>query len=147
MMKTTTLSDAISQVFGIKDVPVFTSSKPVKQARAWLDGQGIKYDYIKYGKKNGVFIFTRGAGSPQYAVIGENDEIGAGVQSLASLSPKYKSKSEQRRVEASQAAQIEGDDVESAPVITNSPESEADSETTVVEPKTSTTNRKSRRKK
>lgn len=131
-------------MFGIKDVPEFTASKPVKQARAWLEAQGVKFNYVKNSRANGVFVFTRGAGSPQYAVVTDETAVETGLQALGTLSPKYKSKSEQRRHEAMNAEKIENDGVESAPIITNSPEDEADSEMTVVNP---TPKRGSRRKK
>lgn len=147
MLKTLTLKQAIAQAFDIdgRTIPEFTSSKPVQEARNWLDRQGVKYDYVRGAKQNGVFIFTRGAGSPQFAVIDDDTEQTAGLLALATLAPKkYHSKSEQRRVEASQAAKVQGDDVESAPTITNSPEDQADTEMTVTEP---TPKRTTRRKK
>lgn len=125
MIKTTTLEDAISQVFGIDEVPAFKSSKPVKEARAWLESQNIKFDYHKNAQAIGVFVFTRGAGSPQYAVLNDGDDVGGGVQALATLAPNGKAK----------AKKIENDDVESTPTISNSPEDQADAEMTVPDPK------------
>lgn len=143
MIKTLTLEEAIATAFGLDNVPTFTTSKPLLEARQWLDRQGVKYNYERGVRgKRGVYVFTRGAGSPQYTVLDDETELQRGIQSLATLSPKYKSKSEERRIEASR---IENDDVESAPTITNSPQDQADSETTVVQPKAR--KRVSRRKK
>lgn len=145
MLKTMTLSEAIAEAFGIKDVPEFTQSKPVKQAREWLDAKKQPYTYTRGVADRGVLVFTRGAGSPQYTVIDKDTDITGGTAVLGTLTPK--SKSQQRRedaMNADDASHIQGDDVESTPVISNSPESDADSETTVVNPKPS---RRLRRKK
>ena len=147
MIQTTTLKLAIAEVFDLdgRSIPEFTSSKPLKEARAWLDREGIKYNYVRGAKQNGVFVFTRGAGSPQFAVVTDETDTTGGLLALATLSPKYKSKSEQRRHEAQEASQVQGDDVESAPTITNSPEDQADTEMTVTDP--TPKKRTSRRKK
>jgi len=135
MNATVTLKQGIAQAFGIdgRKLPEFNSSKPLKEAREWLDREGIEYRYEKGQFGVGLVAFVRGAGSPQYMVVTDESEVNTpGNAPLALLAPK--SKSQSRRINASQAAKVEGDDVESAPTITNSPENEADSETTVTEP-------------
>lgn len=139
MTTTVTLKQGIAQAFNLdgRSVPEFKSSKPLKEAREWLERQGIEYTYEVGQFGVGLVAFTRGAGSPQYTVVTDENEVNTpGNAPIAVLAPKYHSKSEQRRVEATRAAKIENDDVESTPTITNSPESEANSETTVTEPKT-----------
>jgi len=123
MIKTLTLEEAISQVFGVKDVKPFTDNKPMVEARALLDANKIEYVYER-GQvlDGGIVVFSRGASSPMIALA---DQSFKGCVVYGSLAPKKKSKSQERR-EA-----IMNDDVESAPVITDSPESEADAEMVV----------------
>ena len=123
MVKTLTLEEAVSQVFGVKDVPTFTDARPMVEARALLDANKIEYVYER-GQvlEGGIVVFSKGASSPMIALADQNFK-GAVVH--GSLAPKTKSKSQERR-EA-----IMNDDVESAPVITDSPESEADEEMVV----------------
>jgi hypothetical protein len=135
MIKTLTLEEAIAQVFGVKDVPAFTDNKPMVEARALLDSKKIEYVYERGTvQDNSIVVFSRGASSPMIALSEDNSFKGAVV--YGSLAPKTKSKSQERR-EA-----IMNDDVESAPVITDSPEENADEEMTVTNPKPSKTTRK-----
>ncbi len=144
MIKTLPLREAVSKVFGIDlaDVPEFLDVKPVKELRSWLDREGIEYVHQRGVLADGIVVFTIGAGSPQYTIVEGNPEGMRGAMIFASIAPKTKTKPFINKHEAPEAdengndiTQVQNDDVESAPVITNSPEDEADSEMTVVNPK------------
>lgn len=149
MIKTFTLEDAITQVFNVDDVPQFKTYKPVKEARAWLERNGIDFEYQRETVKDGIAIITYGAGQPLYVIVDGNHKDLRGAQVLGVLSPKYKSKSEQRRVEAIKA---DSADVEEPPVIENAPE-QSEPEMTVTDetptpkPRQNRKPRKSRRSK
>lgn len=136
MIKTLTLKQAVSEAFDIdgRTIPEFTSSKPLKEARAWLDRENRPYTYERGPstaslKAGSVIVFTRGAGSPQYAVFGENQAVPGGTQILAALIPK--SKSQARR---ETAMNVSDDTVESTPVITEAPEDQSEPQMTVTSP-------------
>lgn len=139
MIKTLSLDEAISQVFGIDNVPKFTDDKPMKQARAWLESQNIAHVYERGQMINGVVVYSIGSSSPQFA-IADGEQSFKGAQVYGILAPKQKSKSQQRREDAMKVA---NDDVESAPAISSDPDAQADEEITVSKP----TKRKSGRRK
>lgn len=129
MIKTTTLREAVAEVFGyeLKKVPEFTSSKPLQQVREWLDREGKKYKYEKGRAGNGVVVYSVGAGNPQYAIVEDNFDV-MGAQILAVLSPK--SKSQERREKA-----MNEDKSEETPKVENAAEDQSEPQTTVPEPK------------
>lgn len=144
MIKTLPLREAVSQVFDIDliDVPHFLDVKPVKELRSWLDRKEIPYTHERGKLGDGIVVFTIGAGSPRYTIVeGDADKM-RGAMIFATLGPKDKKKSfkkadqpEEVDAEGQPITQVQNDDVESAPVITNSAQDEADSEMTVVDPK------------
>lgn len=107
MITTLTLQEAISQVFGLNDVPEFRTVKPFKEAREWLDRKGIDYNFDRTTVQNGIAVYAFGAGQPQYTII-ENDAEklkGATIHGILSL----RSKSQARRIKESQNVVVQGD--------------------------------------
>lgn len=142
MIKTLPLREAVAQVFGLdlKEVPDFQDVKPVKELRGWLDRQNIKYSHERGKLADGIVVFTIGAGSPQYTIVEGDTSHLRGAMIFASITPDVKAKPRINTApevdeNGQDITQVQGDDVESAPVITNSAQDEADGEMTVTDPK------------
>lgn len=117
MIKTLTLEDAISHVFGIDDVPKFTSSKPVKEAREWLKKQGKDFEYQRETPKvGGIVVFTYGAGKPLFGIVSTDKDELKGAQVIGVLSavakpePKKVEKKEETVTESETAEEVVEDD-------------------------------------
>lgn len=139
MIKTLTLKQAIAQAFDIdgRTIPDFTSSKPVKQARDWLERNGHKFDYTPRVVADGIVVHSFGGGNPVFTVIEGNAAELEHAQIFATLAPikrGRKSKSQERR---EKAMQISNEPVESTPVIADAPNDEASTGGTVIEPEDS----------
>ena len=76
MIDTTDLRTAISKVFDIKlkDVPEFTSSKPVNQAKDWLERNDHEFNYHKAELKAGIVIFAFGSSNPMITIVEKDDD-------------------------------------------------------------------------
>lgn len=113
MIKSLTLKQAIAQTFDVdgRKLPEFTSSKPVQQAREWLERNGTKFDYQRNYLDKGMVIYAFGGGNPQYTVVETDADLDAlkGAQVFGTLSvPKRgrKSKSQERRENAMKQADV-----------------------------------------
>lgn len=142
MIKSLTLKQAIAQAFDIdgRTIPDFTSSKPVQEARNWLERNKHTFEYQRNYLDKGLVVYAFGGGNPQFTVVETDDDLKqfAGAQVFATLSvPKRgrKSKSQQRRENA-----MSGNDVnanigaDQTPVIASAPNDEASSGGTVIDP-------------
>jgi hypothetical protein len=140
MITTLTLQEAISQVFGLNDVPEFRTVKPFKEAREWLDRKGIDYNFDRTTVQNGIAVYAFGAGQPQYTIIEDDAEKlkGATIHGILSL----RSKSQARRIGALQADVVVDD--ESGDVSLENP---VEVESPVETPKPKRKARKARRSK
>lgn len=114
MIKSLTLKQAIAQAFNIdgRTIPEFTSSKPVKEARDWLERNSHTFDYQRGALNDGLVVYSFGGGNPQFTVVdGDADKL-KGAQIFASLSvakKTRKSKSQQRRENVSAGREVNAD--------------------------------------
>lgn len=133
-MNSTTLENAIKEVFGIDFVPEFKDYKPSKQAREWLKREGKDFTYERGVVGDGIVITVVGSGTATYHVSNGSDSF-KGRTIIGTISPVRKATKRSKTIKADpQLAQDnmkEPTPVEPAPEVENPPVEDDKPEMTV----------------